>query len=185
MPILPIPITRYLVPDQQPTAPDGFTPVATTITQGLPQTIPLDGTYRLVLVVPTGLAITWRDAAPDTLVTTSDDELAAQPDHALDFETLLSRCPAQLQVRLTAGGVAATLPLVEGLRQVVPLGNGRLEILCLSWTITAGSMRGAGDFGSRISLAWRYADQPAPTFAPPPLNPYLLARLQWDDLSWL
>jgi hypothetical protein len=57
-------------------------------------------------------------------------------------------------------------------------GTGiRIELVVLGWQIRAGSLRGPGDFGSRIELAWRIADRAADEFSPPPVSARVLERL--------
>jgi hypothetical protein len=52
-----------------------------------------------------------------------------------------------------------------------------VELAILDWEVRAGSMRGAGDFGSFIELAWRRADQAVDTFRPAPVHRRVAERL--------
>jgi hypothetical protein len=164
-----------------PTAPEGFTQVDEAITQGIPHAIELNQGTRVVLVVPTGLAQTWRDADPSLVVSQSDPELvgsSGQPDTVIGDA---SRASARIVVQF--GGVTmASLPLCCGLRRMIPddgqpQGGIKIELTIVSWTIYAGSMRGVGDFGSRISLAWRRADQALSHYSTPLPNPYFVKRV--------
>jgi hypothetical protein len=181
MPTPPIPVDRYLVPAAKPAAPDGFTPLTSTAQAGLPHTIQLDQGTRLILTVPTGLAGIWRDADPSLVVSCSDEELAPSVPHPDDPIGSVDRAPARLLLQI-GGATVASLPLVAGLRRIAPdQGRSdvgvRIELVVLSWTITAGSMRGPGDFGTRISLAWRTANRAIDQFSTPPPNPVLVKRL--------
>jgi len=63
---------RELVPAAPPSLPDaaavgpvaGFTALDIPITTSLPFTVSLDATWRVTLLVPTGLATTWRSIEP-------------------------------------------------------------------------------------------------------------------------
>jgi hypothetical protein len=174
----PIPVNRYLVPGGTPSAPDGFTLVDQEMLQGLPYVIPLDGDARLLLILPNGLAVTWRDADPAAVVTRSDEELAPA---AAGFTLPIAdevRPPARLLLQ-TGNTPAAAVPLAAGRRTFVPdSGAGvSFEIAILSWDLRAGTLRGPGSFGSRISLAWRKADAAVDQFATPPPNVRAIERL--------
>jgi hypothetical protein len=74
------------------------------------------------------------------------------------------------------------VPLVVGRRRLLPDGGRhehpmRIELAVLGWDIRAGSLRGPGDFGSRIRLAWRSADRSVELFSTPPVVPHILPRL--------
>lgn len=178
----PIPVQRFLVPDSRPVAPEGFTEVRETILGGLPHTIRLDQEVKLILFVPTGLATVWRDADPTTVVTQSTGELAAATA-ATDSEIGdVTRAPARIVMQV-AGTIAASVPLAAGLRRVLPDAGdsergARVELAILAWDIRAGSLRGPGDFGSSIALAWRRADKAEQSFSTPPVSPQLAARLE-------
>lgn len=181
MPAPPIPVSRYLVPEQKPRAPEGFTQLDRAITEGLPFNIQLDAETTLVLVVPNGLAHTWRDADPTAVVTRSDEQLAPHTPEPATPVGDVTRPPARLLAR-RGGLTVGSLPLAAGLRRYVPdqvqtAGGALLEVLILSWDIRAGSLRGAGDFGSRVSLCWRDAGKAVTQFSTPPLDQYVKPRL--------
>lgn len=181
----PIPVQRYLVPEQRPRAPEGFTPIDDKLLGGLPHRIRLNAEFTLVVVVPSGLAATWRDIDPTTLVSSSETEFTptiAQPDQEIAASI---RSPARIIVRC-AGTTVASVPLCAGLQRTVPEGDWQepgmhIELLILGWDIRSGSLRGPGDFGSRITLAWRQADQAVEYFSAPPVNPYLIPRLEQES----
>lgn len=217
MSTFPIPVQRYLVPDRKPTTPEGFTQIDSKIATGIPHIIQLDQITRLVVVVPTGLATTWRDVDPTTVVSQSNDELApfqqlptairhlqaqgkteAEIAQALnlsvpDVQTIVAqpgepigevkRASARIIVQRT-GLPMISIPLAAGLQRIISdsgnpnTGGAFLELLILSWDIRAGSLRGIGDFDSRISLAWRQANQASSQYSPPAINPFLMLRLQ-------
>jgi hypothetical protein len=94
--------------------------------------------------------------------------------------SMWARAPLRLVVE-RSNVVLGVVPFAAGLRQVVPNDGGTrgvaIEIVVLAWDLRAGTVRGPGDFGSRISLAWRTADRASAEFAPPPINANLARRL--------
>ena len=182
MPVPPIPVSRLLVPGANPSAPEGFTALDVAITGGLPHLMPLSGDLVLVLAVPTGLARAWREADPAAVVSHSDDQLAPREDQPAGPFVAPRYAVAHLLLR-RAGVTVAAVPLIAGMLMALPHGGGEqagveIEVLALAWDIRAGSLRGPGEWGSRIRLAWRRADQGAPRYTTPAVNPHLLARLR-------
>jgi hypothetical protein len=178
----PIPVQRYLVSAQKPITPDGFTQVNVRILTGLPYTIPITDDLQLIVVLPTGLAVPWRDADATAIASSSEAELSPTTPQTDVIIGDVTRAPFRLVVQQSRR-IIGVMPLVAGLRRVVPdsgsntLG-GQVELVILEWDVRAGSVRGVGDFGSRLSIAWRLANQAIPQFSPPPLNPMLISRLQ-------
>lgn len=176
-----IPIHRYLVPETKPQAPAGFTLVDEPLVTGLPYAILLGADTRLLVTLPTGLAVTWRDADPTLPVSQSNGELTSvvsRPDEPVGNA---ERAPLRLLLQ-DAGVTLASVPLAVGLRRFLPddgeANRGvRFEVVVLAWDLRAGSLRGVGDFGSRITLAWRRADQAVEHYSTPPPNPQLVPRL--------
>jgi hypothetical protein len=182
MPTAPIPIARELVPGSPPHPElDGFTRLRESMPAGLPHAIALAEGLRLVLVVPSGLAVTWRDSDPTALVTQSAPELDAH-------DTAAPAPPAHVPVRLVLlgdGGVLESVALAAGRRLWLPdTGTDagvRIEVVVLGWDIRAGSLRGPGDVGSWIELAWRIADRAADEFAAPRVSADVLERQPEDE----
>jgi hypothetical protein len=142
---------------------------------GLPQTIALDADVSLAVTMPNGLASQWLDTDPQALVSSSLPELEPHaPGGAV------ARPPLRLLLLVRSAPVAA-VPLVAGLRRVVPDDGGaagvRVELEIVGWEVRAGTLRSAGDFGSFVDLAWRRADAAAERFEPPALNPMLVRRM--------
>ncbi len=176
----PVPVVGYLVPPVSPLAPDGFARLETTLAGGLPATIELDREVSLVLTLPTGLAMPWREAGAADVVATAADDLAPvpMPQPARDP---VAEAPLRLQVRRGTTVVAST-PLGVGAWFRLPdsgdpAEGALVEIVLLDWVVRAGSVRGAGDVGSRLVLAWRRADQAVDQYSEPPVNPYFAPRL--------
>lgn len=164
MATLPIPISGRLVPEVVPTPPEGFTVVEQPLVAGPIQRIPLDGGIELTLVVPTGLASAWRDADPAEVVSHSATALAPAPGSG-GTPAGPAPAPVRLLVR-RAGAIVASVPLIAGLRRRVPDAGGddrgvEVELVVLSWDLRAGTLRGPGQFGSRVELAWRRAGPPS------------------------
>ncbi|HET8922549.1 MAG TPA: hypothetical protein VFN26_06085 [Candidatus Acidoferrum sp.] len=177
----PIPVSRYLVPQAPLQAPDGFTSVNEKILDGLPHTIALDRATELVVAMPNGVALTWRDADPAALVSRSAEELSPYTPNPAEPVASVGRAPLRLLVRLN-GALAFSIPLRAGQRRIASdsgdaVKGSQIEVYVLSWEIYAGSLRGPGDFGSRISFAWRHSNQAVNHFSDPPPHPYLLPRL--------
>src|SRR5262249_9244324 len=92
--------------------------------------------------------------------------------------------PARLPVRLVvqrSGTVLGSMPLVAGLRGVFPNDGGStgaaVEIDVLAWTLTAGTLVGPGNFGSKLRVAWRSVDAGSDSFQPPQVDPSIVTRL--------
>lgn len=182
MTIQPIPVQRFLVPDQRPVAPEGFVEVSEAILSGLPHTMQLDQDVRLILFVPTGLAATWRDVDPTSVVTQSAGDLVAAAAGGEYPIADVTRAPARIAVKV-GSAIVASVPLAAGLRRTLPdsgdsARGSRVELVILAWDIRAGSLRGPGDFGARITLAWRRADKAEEIFLTPRVSPQLAARLE-------
>jgi hypothetical protein len=174
-------VSRYLVPDTEPAVPTGFAVLEQVITAGLPHTFSLDPLIRVHLVVPTGLAVTVRDVDPATVLTESDPQTSPYAPNPAEPTGAVERAPARLHVRI-AGVVAGSLPLAAGARRLLrdtgsPTDGVRVEMIVVSWRIHCGTMRGPGDYGSRLTIAWRRADAAVERFSTPPVNPLILRRL--------
>jgi hypothetical protein len=176
-----IPIESYLVPPEPPELPADMITLDTALAAGLPQTIDLDQDVSVVIVVPSGLAATWRDADPSALVSTAANELEpADPAAATPpADGRVDRGRPRLLVQ-RAGTPVAWMPLVAGTRRSLPDDGEQgetVELAVAGWDVRAGTLRGAGAFGSRLQLAWRRSDRAAATFQAPPVNPQLARRL--------
>jgi hypothetical protein len=173
----PFPIERLLVPAAVE-GPSGFTKVEQRLVAGLPATIALSGELSLVLTIPTGLANTLRDIDPHAVVTQSFVQTIALPAGPRGEIAAVDRTPARLML-VRSGVQLGSVPLVAGLRLRLPtIGSVVVELIVLGWEIRAGSLRGAGDFGSSIRFVWRRADSALDRFLPPPISPNILSRLR-------
>lgn len=174
------PIENALTPEPTAALPDGFTLIDEPLLRGLPHRIPLEGELELALIVPSGEANLWRDAPPDLLLSVSDWQRAAAEELPDPRAPGLDRVPARLLLRRRRR-VVAVLPLTAGLQQLVDVsGDGRgvlLEFVVLDWHLCNGNLRGPGDYGGRLRLAWRHCEKAVAHFSTPPVNPYLLPRL--------
>jgi len=175
------PAARLLVPPDPPELPDGFAMLQSSITNGLPHVIDLPNNIRLTVTLPTGLLPHWLDADPTELVATSDDETAARPAQLQEEIGTTGRPPLRLAAR-RSGLALGTMPFALQAARVLrndgdATAGAAVEVILLGWTIHAGTIRGAGDFGSSISLAWRRADLAVEVFGPPVINPFLVHRL--------
>ena len=173
--MLPHYVSRYLVRAPEPDdAPEGFTRVEQPLRSGLPHTIDLSPTLRVLLIVPTGMATYWRDADARELVSSGALEYAAHNGHT-DF---LHRVPATLLVQLNTRTIAAGTLHAGVMQRFAESGLSavRLELVVLDWTIRAGTLRGPGDFGSSLSIGWRLADVAADEFSEAPRNPVFVER---------
>jgi hypothetical protein len=176
-----IPIQRYLVPEPISTLPEGFTAVTERITNGLPHIIRLSAQLNLVITLPTGLAVPWRDADPRAVVSCSESELtpAIRDQDALVGN--VSRAPVRVVARY-GQKILTVFPLISGRRLNVPVSDALVDaairVFLLTWDIRAGSVRGAGEFGSFITFGWQPIDQGVERFLRPNSSANLQTRLQ-------
>ncbi|MEV4822027.1 hypothetical protein [Micromonospora sp. NPDC049274] len=182
----PFPIDRYLLPETPIEVPAGFTEVRQSLTAGLPHRVELGGGVHAVLILPTGLARQWLATDPLAVVSTSADDLMPRPAPPATPRTpaLVGRVPLRLVVR-QGTRILGSVPLAAGLRRVCPdagpaATNGStpvaVEVVVLAWLLHAGTVRGSGDYGSTLTLAWRPADRAVDTFGPPPINEFVWRR---------
>lgn len=159
-------------------APDGFVRIDSQLRAGVPHAVTLSATERVLLIAPTGVAAFWRDADPSIVISAAEPELTPSPAPALLPPAALTRLPARLLFQVSNRTVAVA-PLVAGVVQTLPSGDAsavRVELVVLDWQLHAGTLRGAGDFGSHISIAWRASDKAVSLFSDPPLNPVFVKR---------
>jgi hypothetical protein len=171
------PITRSLVPPQTE-GPAGFTRTEQKLTSGLPARIQLTPDLTLVLTVPTGLASTWVELDPNLVVSQSFDQTMALPNGSQHALAGVDRTAVRL-ILVRGTDVVGTLPLVAGRRARLADDKGTLlELIVLGWEIRAGTVKGPGDFGSSIRLAWRDSSAGVDRFLAPPVSPTILSRLK-------
>ncbi|MEU5781155.1 hypothetical protein [Micromonospora lupini] len=188
----PFPIDRYLLPETPIEAPAGFTEVRQNLTAGLPHRVELGAGVHAVLILPTGLARQWLATDPLAVVSTSADDLTPRPAPPATPRTpaLVGRVPLRLVVR-QGTRILGSVPLAAGLRRVCPDAGPpvdatapparaaapvAVEVVVLAWLLHAGTVRGSGDYGSTLTLAWRPADRAVDTFGPPPINEFVWRR---------
>ena len=178
MPSYADPVRARLVPPVDAVVPEGMTRVEQALTLGVPRRIRLDDQLELALVVPTGLAVEWRDGDPTAVVSAGTGERAPHVPAPSTPVGALARPPARLLV-LDAGRPAGVVPLVAGARRIVPpSGGARVEIAVVDWDLRGGAVRGPGDATSRIVLAWRRADVAVDEFSTPPVPRKVVRRLR-------
>lgn len=176
MPFIQMPILALLTPPPGELTPEGFTRLDVNIIGGLPFTLRLSDQYNLLLVMPTGLAALWRDADSGLVISSSTDQRQPVAEHALEPVAEVSRPPLQLFVQRGRTMLGA-FPLAVSRAVLQPEGQtAGLEILILSWELRAGNMRGPGNFGSRLALAWRATEKASAAFSPPAVHPAALRR---------
>jgi hypothetical protein len=173
--VAPVPVSRYLVPPGEPALPPSFSTARIALTAGIPYTYALDARWSVILRYPTGVMNAWTAADPGDVASSDAPERAPRPDGADDGP----RDPVRLTVALDKQ-TRAVVPLTAGRRALIAddgANPAALELAILSWTITAGSVRGRGDSGAALTLAWRDATRAVDVFAPPPLPPLVALRL--------
>jgi hypothetical protein len=176
--MLPSLVSRILVPEVKPAAPAGFTRVDDPMQRGLPHAVNLTADRRLLIVVPAGMATFWRDAAAGLPVSTAAGDYGARDLGADPPRDYVAQAPVTALFQVANQTVAAA-PFKAGARLILPSSGqapAAIELVLLDWAIYAGTLRGAGDFGSFVSLAWRNADAGVDQFSAPPLNPVFVAR---------
>ncbi len=179
--MLPIPVSRYLVPepaDGLAALPSGFAVLDEAIMGGLPHRATLEAGLTITLVLPTGLAREWLRADGHAVVAAALPETL--PGDA-DLPRPPRRAAPRLIVRGAAGALLGVVPLSVGVVRRVGDSGGAggvlVNIVVLGFDLRAGNAHGPGDWGGRITLGWRRVDKGTNTFEPPPLNPYVLGRL--------
>jgi hypothetical protein len=179
----PIPIDRYLVPATVAPPSDDYTRITQALVNGLPHVIEVESGIRLVLVLPNGVAVAWRDAETTAVVSRSADQTTATSVPAQEHPVgAVVYAPLRLYLERDRTTLAS-IPLVAGSRRTVPEAGGdgvEIELLVLAWDVRAGSLRGPGDFGSFVDLAWRRADKAGERFDVPALSPRVAARLETE-----
>jgi hypothetical protein len=145
--------------------------VDSELPDGVPARLALDGSRVLVLAVPLGTARPLLDADPRTVVVDDRAIVAAPPDRRTPLDL-----PRPRLTLIADGRIADTAAVVPH----VPLGlsdgpRSVVEVIVDRLVLTAGSLRGPGRFGARITLRWRdlliASDTgPAPVPGDPALN---------------
>jgi hypothetical protein len=176
MPLMPpLPIDRFLTPEAPPGVV-GFVRSRQDLNRGVPFEWALEGDMSLVLLMPTGLATPWRDADPSIVLSASGEQ--ATPHKAPRGEDVLERPPLRLLLRRSRATLAA-IPLATELRRVTPDGGGAqssVDLLIVGWLIHAGCVRGPGNYGSFLEIAWRRVERGESEFSLPPVDPHVAAR---------
>ena len=166
----PLPMERFLVPGDSPAVPDGFIRLRQDLTRGVPFEWLVEGDVTLLLQVPTGFAAIWREMDPARLVSAARDE--SGPHTAPRGSNPLERPPIRLLLR-RARVPLATIPLAAGLRRILPDGDAAqsaIELVVVDWRLHAGCVRGPGDYGSFVEVAWRRADKAPDRIVVPPFG---------------
>jgi hypothetical protein len=174
------PIERYLTPEPQLLVPEGFESVSPPITSGLPFTFDLSGGFQAILLLPNGVAKDWVNIDPAAIVSEGADEQVLQSPAAGPL-SLDARAPLRLMLR-KAGVVLGSVAVSLGAHSLVddsgrPDRGVQLELVVLDWRICAGSIRGPGNYGSYITVAWRIANRAIDLFGPPPISERVYRRM--------
>ncbi len=172
------PVKGLLVPAERPAPSADLVVVRQPLQRGLPDTVQLDAEVSVALLVPNGMVKRWSDADPEDLVSEARPQRMPFDPAAPGPVGAMRAAPVRLAVE-RAGELLGIVPLTAGLHRTLPADGAGLgvELEVLDWEIRAGSMKGAGDFGSFIVLAWRRADQAVDTFRPPPVHRRVAERL--------
>src|SRR5215207_6638346 len=166
----PLAMEPFLISGDSPAVPDGFIRLRQDLTRGVPFEFTVEGDVTLLLQVPTGFAAIWREQDPARLVSAAGEETG--PHTSPRGADPLERAPVRLLLR-RARVLLATIPLVAGLRRIMPDGDAAqsaLELIVVDWRLHAGCVRGPGDYGSFVEIAWRRADQASDQIVVPPFG---------------
>jgi hypothetical protein len=138
----------------------GETTLRQALDAGVPARLPLTGQRALVLAVGLGRAREVMDADPSAVVidlAAGDAGAAADPDRPVARLTLLD-----------GPTLGDTVSVVADVRGTLAVGGvAAFEVVVDALTITAGSLRSPGQYGSSVTLRWRPVGA-APDDGPPP-----------------
>jgi hypothetical protein len=166
----PLAMDRFLTPGDAPLAAAGFIRLRQDLTRGVPFEFPVEGDLTLLLQVPTGVAAIWRETDPARLVSAPREEIL--PHTAPRGADAIEHPPLRLLLR-RARQPLAVIPMAAGLRRIVPDGDevpSAIEVIVIDWLLHAGCVRGPGDYGSFVEVAWRRADKARDQIVVPPLG---------------
>jgi hypothetical protein len=144
--------TAVLPPVTPPAAPAGELTLRLPLDGGVPARVPLAGDRALVLSFGPGRARRYLDADPAAVVVAiggsaaiTDPSLLRDPDAPIPRLTLLDKATLGDSVPVVAG-VAMTLTVG---------GRAAVAVTVDALTVTAGSLRSPGQYGSALTLRWR------------------------------
>jgi hypothetical protein len=166
----PLSMERFLTPGDAPVIADGFIRVRQDLTRGVPFEFPVEGDVTLLLQVPTGVAAIWRETDPARPVSASAEETL--PHTAPRGTDAIERPALRLLLR-RARQPLAVIPLAARVRRIIPDGNeaqSAIELIVVDWLLHAGCVRGPGDYGSFVEVAWRRADTARDQIVVPPFG---------------
>ena len=168
-------LSRFVAVPSESTLPKGFTRIDSPLRQGVPHAVALAGNQRLLIIAPSGVARPWREVDPFAVVSEASVE-RVPAGNAAPGVSIAPRMP--LRLLFQAGGrTVAAIPLVAGARRLADgEGVAPVEVVVLDWRLHAGTLVGAGDYGSYIALGWRSAAAPVAHFSDPPPNPVYVQR---------
>ena len=166
MPTLPAFISRpdASLPAAEPVAGPAYATVTLALDSGVPFRIPLDGTRSLLLAVPLGQLRRWMGDDPSTVIvdTTVTSLPVTPPGPTRNLDNVGPRLTL-----LLSGAVGDTTSFATGSPATLTMnGQAVVEVVVDELTITVGSIRSPGQYGSSISLRWRDL-HPAPNSGPP------------------
>lgn len=166
----PLPwIVRTAVADRPPVLP-GYATLTSRITLGLPHVMVLDQRLTLGLVAPTGIASFWLATPREAVVSQAGEDRPGAP-------------PFRLTLRADGARMIGVAPVVLGPARFVGSAGTEapgLRLRVTGWMIHAGSLVGAGDFGSYITFDWKPWGTAAGRFEAPIARPAVLRRLALD-----
>jgi hypothetical protein len=175
------PAAHLLVSSDVPMLSDDLTIVHSTVLNGLPHFVDLTNQLVLKVTLPSGLMRAWLDADPSALVCSSDDERQPRPGTLEEPVGAVTR--SALRVTVVQGATTLSVaPAALGVRHSLTAAGEQVrgvavDVALVGWAIFAGSVQGPGDFGSFVHLGWKAADEAVNELSPPPINPFLKARL--------
>lgn len=151
----------------------GYSILSLTLTSGFPATIPLANDLTLLLTVPTGNFLHWKNLPDQPLHNPSSTPDSQNPGSPIPTfllkrgNSLLGTAPLNAHhcTRFTSG----------------PSGNSTtpsyiLEIIPLDWQFHTADMRGPNDSKSHIQIAWRTIHTATDSFQITPAPLPVLAR---------
>ena len=175
------PIHSLLTPDPADSIlPAGFVRLRAALPQGLPTPLDVPGLgLTLLLSAPTARVRAWLEADPATVAADAAPQRAPALPLQLGEDPRAALAPVLILCR--GKSPVAVMPLLVNARTLLPRAGEQpgdsVELVILSFLITAEAMRGPRAGASFVEFAWRPLSAGTDSFMAPVARPALRRRL--------